>query len=231
MNTLWEDDAQLFAIARRELFTAVAGDVMDKMKLLHQFLPAAIKPVHREMVAIGRAMPVLEADYFEEVWDGGYNPISRKPFGMMFEALDSLQKDEIYICTGSSPTYALWGELMSVRAMRCGAAGAILDGPSRDTRGILDLKFPTFARGTYAQDQGARGKVLDFRIPIEIEGVRIQPGDILFGDEDGVLVVPKASEREVFHRAIEKARKEKTVRKAIEGGMTARQAFDEFGIL
>jgi regulator of RNase E activity RraA len=228
---LWENDAQLFAIAHEELFTAVVGDVMDKLKLLHQFLPSAIKPIHREMVAIGRAMPVLEADYFEEISETGQNPISRKPFGLMFEALDSLQVGEIYICTGSSPTYALWGELMSCRAIYCGAAGAILDGPSRDTRGILDLKFPTFARGTYAQDQGARGKVLDFRIPIEIEGVRINPGDILFADEDGVLVVPKAAEEEVFRRAIEKARKEKTVRKAIEAGMTARQAFDEFGIL
>lgn len=231
MNTLWQNDAQLFAIAHEELFTAVVGDVMDKMKLLHQFLPSAIKPVQREMVAIGRAMPVLEADYFEEVAESCQNPISKKPFGLMFEALDSLQKDEIYVCTGSSPTYALWGELMSVRAMCCGAAGAVLDGPTRDTRGILGLNFPTFGRGTYAQDQGARGKVLDFRIPIEIAGIRIHPGDILFGDEDGVLVVPKAAEQEVFHRAIEKARKEKTVRKAIEAGMTARQAFDEFGIL
>jgi regulator of RNase E activity RraA len=228
---LWTNDDELFAIARRELFTAVVGDVMDKLGLLHQFLPAGIKPVERTMTAIGRAMTVLEADYFEECSATGVNPMSKKPFGLMFEALDNLQRNEIYICTGSSPTYALWGELMSVRAMACGSAGAVLDGPSRDTKGILALGFPTFSRGTYAQDQGARGKVLDYRLAIEIEGVRIQPGDILFGDEDGVLVVPRQAEEEVFTRAIEKARKEKTVRQALESGMTARQAFDEFGIL
>jgi regulator of RNase E activity RraA len=231
MNPLWSSDSELFAIARRELFTAVAGDVMDKLGLRRQFLPPRIQPLTREMVVIGRAMPVLEADFFEERLEGSRNPLSAQPFGLMLDALDDLKPGEVYVCTGASPTYALWGELMSTRAIHCGAAGAVLDGYSRDTRGVLALNFPTFSYGSYAQDQGPRGKVVDFRIPIEIGQARIEPGDILFGDLDGVCVIPRLAEREVFTAAIEKARAEKTVRRALEQGLSARDAFARYGIL
>ncbi len=228
---LWNSDEELFALARHELFTAVVGDVMDKLGLLHQFLPPRLQPLHDDMVAIGRAMPVLEADVFTETETNSHNPVMAKPFGLMLEALDDLQANEIYICTGGSPRYALWGELMSTRAMKLGAAGAVVDGYSRDTFGILKLGFPTFSSGRFAQDQGPRGKVLDFRIPIEIEGVGVNPGDIVFGDIDGVLVVPQEMETEIFVRAIEKARGEKLVRKAIEDGMSTCEAFATFGIM
>ena len=231
MADLWKDDDDLFAQARRELFTAVAGDIMDKLGLRHQFLPPAIHPLEGSMVTIGRAMTVLEADFFEEAGAAGRNPLSGRPFGLMLDALDDLKRNEVYICTGASPRYALWGELMSTRAIRCGAAGAVVDGYSRDTQGILRLGFPTFSHGSYAQDQGPRGKVVDYRVAIEMEGTRIEPGDIVFGDLDGVCVVPRRAEREVFAGAFEKARGEKRVRKALEDGMSAREAFEKFGIL
>ena len=111
----------------------------------------------------------------------------------MLDALDDLRTDEVYLCTGGSPRYALWGELMSVRALKCGAAGAVVDGYSRDTRGVLSLGFPLFSHGSYAQDQAPRGKVIDFRVPIQVGQVLVSPGDIVFGDADGVCVVPRAA--------------------------------------
>ncbi len=105
------------------------------------------------------------------------------------EALDDLKRNEVYVCTGSSPRYALWGELMSTRAMKLGAAGTVLNGYTRDSHGINSLGYPTFSIGRYAQDQGPRGKVIDFRIDIEMEGVWIHPGDIVFGDIDGVCII------------------------------------------
>lgn len=227
----WGNDDELFSIIRKELYSAVVGDIMDKMGYTHQFLPPSIKPLHQEMFLVGRAMTVLEADTFEGVSVGSVNPAMGKPFGYMLEALDDLKKNEVYVCTGSSPTYALWGEIMSARAMKLGATGVVVNGYSRDTKGIMELNFPTFSYGSYAQDQAPRGKVIDFRVPIEIEGVRILPGDILIGDIDGVCVVPKLIEEEVFTRAIEKARGEKTVQKAIQAGMSAKEAFETFGIL
>lgn len=226
-----ENDADLFSSLRRELFSAVIGDVMDKIGLRHQFLPPSIQPLSPDMVAVGRAMPVLEADFHDDVFDDSHNPLSAKPFGLMLEALDNLQRDEIYLCTGGSPRYACWGELMSTRAIQCGGAGAVIHGYSRDTRGILALGFPTFSFGRYAQDQGPRGKVVDFRVPVEIEGVRIMPGDIIFADLDGVCVVPRDAAPDVFSAAFDKVRKENTVRQALENGMTAAAAFQKFGVL
>ena len=103
----WKDDEGLFSIARKELFTALVGDSLDKMGLLHQFLPQGVKPLAPGMVVIGRAMPVLEADVFAERGDGAANALMSKPFGLMFEALDSLKPGEVYICSGASPRYAL----------------------------------------------------------------------------------------------------------------------------
>jgi regulator of RNase E activity RraA len=231
MTDLWQNDEELFAMARRELFSAVVGDVMDKLGLRRQFLSPQIQPLRDDMIVLGRAMTVLEADVFAEKVEYGRNSLMEKPFGLMLEALDDLKPREVYICTGASPTYALWGELMSTRAMKLGAAGAVVDGYSRDTRGVLALNFPTFSWGRYAQDQGPRGKVIDYRCPIEINGVRIESGDIVFGDLDGVCVVPRSAEMDVFTAALEKSRGEKLVAKAIREGTSAVEAFAKFGIM
>ena len=227
----WTKDKELFALARQELFTALVGDVLDKMGLLHQFLPPQIKPLEPGMIVIGRAMPAVESDVPAEIIEDSSNPIMQKPFGLMFEALDNLAEDEVYICSGASPRYALWGGLMSARAMKLKAAGAVVNGYLRDTNEILRLRFPSFSIGSYAQDQGPRGKVIDYRVPIEWDGIRIFPGDIIFGDRDGVLVIPKEVEKEAFTKAIEKAREEKRVLKALQDGMSASDAFDKFGIM
>jgi regulator of RNase E activity RraA len=150
---------------------------------------------------------------------------------LMLEALDDLHTNEIYINTGSSPRNALWGELMSTRARKLGSRGAVLNGYVRDTTAILKTGFPTFGFGSYGQDSAPRYKVVDFRIPVEIGSVRVRPGDIIFGDIDGVLVVPAEAEVEVFTRALEKARGEKLVKKAIEEGSSAVEAFERYGIM
>ena len=231
MTKLWNDEQELFATLRRELFTCVVGDVMDKIGLQHQFLPAQIRPLRPDMILIGRAMPVLAADVFEEKVTGTSNKLMEKPFGLMLQALDDLKINEIYVNTGSSPRNALWGELMSIRARKLGAAGAVLNGYLRDTKAVLKLDFPSFCWGSYAQDAGPRYKVVDFRIAIEIGAVRIRPGDFLFGDIDGVCVVPVEAVSEVFTKALEKARGEKLVRKALEEGSTAVGAFEKYGIM
>jgi 4-hydroxy-4-methyl-2-oxoglutarate aldolase len=219
---MWHNDEELFATMRSKLFTAVIGDVMDKLGLLHQFLPPSIRPLRDDMVVLGRAMPVLEVD--------SVNP-PVKPFGLMLEALDDLKAGEVYLAVGGTPNYALWGELMSTRAMKLGATGAVMTGYSRDTPGILALGFPTFSMGRYAQDQGPRGEVVDFRVPVRIGEVAISPGDIIFGDIDGVIAIPRRAEAEVLALAMDKAEKENLVRTAIENGMSTVQAFATFGVM
>lgn len=224
----WKDDRGLFELMRTRLYSAVVGDILDQLGYQHQFLPQAIKPIDDAMVIAGRAMPVLEADYFADV---GHLELSKKPFGMLFEAIDDLREDEIYVATGASLRYALWGGLTSTRAKKLGAAGAILDGFHRDTTEILDRGFATFSRGSYAQDQAPRGKVVDWRVPVEIGQVRIGPGDIVFGDRDGVLVVPHGVEGQVIELALQKVETESQVRLAIEAGMSTVEAYARFGVM
>ena len=227
----WATDEELFTTIRRELFTCVVGDVMDKLGLQRQFLPPQIRPLQPAMVLIGRAMPVLSVDVFEEKVKGTNNKLMEKPFGLMLEALDDLKANEVYVNTGSSPRNALWGELMSVRARKLGAAGAVLNGYLRDTRAVLNLNFPAFSWGSYGQDSAPRYKVVDFRIAVEIGSAHVRPGDFLFGDIDGVCVVPAEAATEVFAKALEKARGEKLVKKALEDGSSAVAAFEKHGIM
>ena len=119
---------------------------------------------------------------------------------------------------------------MTTRALQLGAAGAVLGNYLRH-REILAQNFPIMSRGAYAQDQAPRGKVVDYDVPIEFGGVEIRPGDMMVGDVDGVLVVPRHAEAEVIALALEKVRGEGTVRAALERGMSAREAFATFGIL
>ncbi len=227
----WKEDNELFEFVRKELFTAVVGDVMDKLGYVNQFLPPQIQPLRDDMVVIGRAMTVLEADVNEELHLKSLNPVMAKPFGLMLEALDDLKINEVYTCSGSTLSYALWGELMSTRAQILGAAGAEVNGYSRDTKGILELNFPVFSYGRYAQDQAPRGKVIDYRCKIKIGNVYISDGDIVFGDMDGVCIIPKLIEKEVFELALEKARGEKMVAEAIRGGLSAKASWDKYGIM
>lgn len=225
----WSSDDELFALMRENLYTAVVGDIMDACGLFNQFLPPQIRPLRDHMVLAGRAMTVLEADNFGN--GKGRNPVMQKSFGLMLEALDDLKKNEIYVCTGSSPDYALVGELMATRAKTLGAAGAVVNGYIRDTNGILELGFPCFSYGSYAQDQAPRGRVIDFRVPIKMGSTVINPGDIIFGDIDGVLVIPQAEEEEIIKKSYEKATGEKLVGEAIKGGMSAVDSFAKYGIM
>jgi 4-hydroxy-4-methyl-2-oxoglutarate aldolase len=218
----WSTDDELFALIQSTLYTPVVGDILDAAGYWHQFLPQAIRPLHPEMKLAGRAMPVLIAD----VW--GPHP---DRFGRLTEALDQIQPNEVYLATGGSRNCAAWGEIMTATARARRGTGAVLDSYHRDTPRVLEQNWPVFSRGCFAQDAAVRSRVIDFRCTVEIEGVRIAPGDLVFGDIDGVLIVPREVETDVLERALEKARGEKLVRKAIEDGMSSTEAFRQFGIL
>ena len=209
-------------IIKKELYTPVVGDIMDQMGLYHQFLPQDIRPLRPDMKLAGYAMTVLMIDVYGE---------QKKPFGYLTEALDDLQEDEIYIATGGTKRCAYWGELLTATARTRGAVGAVLNGWHRDTPQVLEQNWPVFSCGCYAQDSSVRTQVVNWRCRIEVGDVTVNPGDLIFGDMDGVLVIPKEHIDEVVTRALEKARGEKKVRKAIEGGMSATEAFATFGIL
>ncbi|CAB1242905.1 Dimethylmenaquinone methyltransferase [Ruminococcaceae bacterium BL-6] len=218
----WKNDRELFALIKEKLYTPVVGDILDGLGCYHQFLPQDVRPLTDGMKLAGRAMPVLMIDVFGP---------QKKPFGLLTEALDQLKEDEVYLAVGGTKRCAYWGELLTAAARTRKAAGAVVNGWHRDTPQVLAQDWPVFSCGCYAQDSSVRTQVVDFRCPVEFGDVRVEPGDIVFGDVDGVLIIPQKLEEEAFERALKKAAGEKMVRRAIEGGMTATEAFEKYGIL
>lgn len=216
------NDADLFSLFRGELYTPVVGDILDTLGLYHQFLPQPIQPMTLDMKLVGRAMPVLMIDVFGP---------QAQPFGKLTEALDQLEPGDIYVASGGDMRCAYWGEILTATARTRGATGAVINGFHRDTPRVLEQDWPVFSRGRFAQDSGVRTKVVDYRCPIEVGSVLVKPGDLVFGDLDGVLVIPAEHEAEVVERALEKARGEKLVRKEIEAGLSSTAAFEKYGIL
>ncbi|MDC7230799.1 RraA family protein [uncultured Sphaerochaeta sp.] len=219
---LWNNEAEMFALMKEKLYTPVVGDILDVMGYTHQFLPQEIRPLRDDMKLAGKAMTVLMIDVFGP---------QKKPFGLLTEALDQLKEHEIYLATGGSKRCAYWGELLTATARTRKAVGAVVNGWHRDTPQVLEQNWPVFSCGCYAQDSSVRTQVVDFRCPIEIGQVTINDGDLLFGDVDGVLAIPREIAEEVIVKSLEKASGEKVVRKAIEEGMSATAAFEKFGIL
>lgn len=222
MSTEWKSDEELFPLALHLLYSPVIGDILDELGFLHQILPHFIQPMLPEMKIIGRAMPVVMGDVAGR---------EDRPFGKLTEALDQLEPGEIYIASGGEMPCAYWGELLTATAKRRGARGAVINGFHRDTPRILEQEWPVFSRGRFAQDSLLRTKVIEYRCAIEFGSVRISPGDLIFGDLDGLVVVPAGIEEKVITLSLEKARGEKIVRKAIENGMSSTEAFRQCGIL
>lgn len=217
----WANDSELFQLVRSMLYTPVVGDILDGLGRYHQFLPQPVQPIREDMVVVGRAMPVLveeiegpQADRFEQ----------------LTKALDQIEPGEVYLTT-EALSCASWGEIMTATAKRRGGVGAVINGFHRDTPQVLEQNWPVFSRGRYAQDASVRLAVVDYRCPIYVGKVRIDPGDLVFGDLDGVLIVPQPVEIEVIQQALEKARGEKLVRKEIEAGLSSAAAFQKYGIL
>lgn len=215
-------EAEYFAELRETLYTPVVGDVLDALGESHRFLPQPIQPMRESMKVVGRAMPALMIDV--------YGP-QHKPFGKLTDALDQLQPGEVYLASGGEMRCAYWGEILTATARQRGAVGAVINGFHRDTPRVLEQDWPVFSRGRFAQDSAVRTQVAEYRVPVEVGGVWVEPGDLIFGDLDGVVVIPRKLEREAVEKAIEKARGEKTVRQAIEGGMSSTAAFERYGIL
>ncbi len=168
-------------------------------------------------------MPVLCLEVFE---------IPEEPYQQEIAVVDSLKQDDVLVCsTNGSTRICFWGELLSTAAMARGARGAIIDGFIRDSRKIMEMSFPIFTTGLSPVDSNGRGEVVAYNVPIECGGVTVNPGDIVFGDADGVVVIPKDVENAVIHAALEKVQGENKTREALREGATLREVYDKYGIL
>ncbi len=222
-NQEWENDTELFDMMEEQLYAAVISDALDAAGFREQALKHTIRPLLPETVVVGRAMPVLCLEVYE---------IPKEPYQQEIAAVDSLKQDDVLICsTNESTRICFWGELLSTAAHARGARGAVIDGFIRDVRKIMGMRFPIFTTGISPIDSNGRGEVVAYNVPIECSGVTVNPGDIVFGDADGVVVIPQNVEKAVVEAALEKVRGENRTRDALREGAMLREVYDKYGIL
>ena len=210
---------------RRELYTAVLSDVLDELGAPRQAMAPRIRPLDENLVLVGFA----RTGQFREV--SAVVP-GENPYELEITIIDDLEPGEVvaFGCDGSQ-RIAPWGELLTTAARQRGAVGAVTDGFVRDVRGIRNMKFPVFHGGIAPLDSKGRGKVVAIDVPIECAGVRIEPGDLIFGDVDGVVVVPRKIEDKVVARALEKVSSENVTRDELLRGAKLKDVYDRYGVL
>ena len=210
---------------RTRLFTAVLSDCLDAAGYRNQALAARIRPLDDSLVLCGRARTGLYGEVYEA--REGENP-----YELEIRLIDDLRAGEVPVfACGASGRIAPWGELLSTAAHARGAAGVVMDGLTRDVRAIREMRFPVFAGGIGPLDSKGRGKVVAIDVPVEVAGARVEPGDLVFGDADGVVVVPKAVEEQVISAALAKAQGENETRDALARGEKLADVFRRHGIL
>ncbi|NJO22275.1 MAG: RraA family protein [Sphingomonadales bacterium] len=210
---------------REKLFVSVLSDCLDSVGLMHQALPSRIRPLDEERVMVGRARTAA----FMEVY---HHQPGTNPYELEIALVDSLQKDDIPVFACSNPArVAPWGELLSTAAKARGAAGALMDGCTRDVRAIRSMGFPVFHGGIGPLDSKGRGRIMAIDVPIECAGVPITPGDLIFGDADGVVVIPQTAEAKVLQLAFEKVTGEHNTLRDLQRGDKLADVFARYGIL
>ncbi len=217
-------DAEKFETIRKLLYTPVVSDVLDSLGIRHQAMRHDIRPLHPDFVVVGRARTLL--------WVNTYEEIKPNPYLNEIKAIDSLNPGDVAVhSTDYSWNIAPWGELLSTASHLRGATGTIVDAVVRDVKKILDLGFPTFARGIKPLDSCGRGFVADYDVTIRCGDVEVHPGEIVFGDYDGIIVIPRAVEDEVLAKAVEKVTHENSTRTELYEGKLLGEVYEKYGVL
>jgi regulator of RNase E activity RraA len=216
-------DSYLFNFIKEHLYVAVVCDILDELGYYNQAMHQRLRPLLPDMKNcgfIGRARTFrwMDVDHIPE-----------NPYGLEIEAMDSLRTGDVVIhSTDHSGTNAPWGELMSTIAKRNGAAGCVCDSQVRDCIRIIESGFPVYYTGIRPLDSKGRAMVTAYDVPVRCGGVLVNPGDIVYADFDGIVVVPKAVELEVFEKARQKGHNENLSRTELLEGKSLREVYDKY---
>lgn len=207
------------------MFSAVLSDALDAAGYTRQAMPSRIRPLDDGLRLCARARTGL---YVED--DGvieGFNP-----YELEIAIVDDLGANEVVVfACGGSEKIAPWGSLLSTAAQARGAAGCVTDGFVRDILSIREMEMPVFHGGIAPLDSKGRGHVSAIDIPIVCAGVKVCPGDLVFGDADGVVVIPQEIESEVLRIAIEKVDGENNTMNELRQGAYLRDVYAKYGVL
>ena len=211
---------------RDRFFCALISDVLDSLGRTRMAMPPHIRPLDEQLKLAGRARTMLYADV--------YSPpdAEENPYELEIKLVDSLGPGDVAVAAcGKSGRIAPWGGLLSTAATMRGAAGAVMDGYVRDILQVRKLGFPVFAGGIAPLDSSGRGIVIETDVPVEVGGVSVFPGDIVFGDADGCIIVPQELEEEVLDLGRKKLEAENKTNDALLEGQLLADVYKEYGVL
>lgn len=216
-------ERDMFDFMAQKLAASVISDILDALGFRDQVMRATIRPLSPQAMVVGRAMPVLYAEVFE---------VPEKPYQMEMEVVDSLKPDDVLVAYAPvTAKAAVWGGLLSTAAKARGARGAVIEGMTRDSKAITEMSFPVFATGISPLDAKGRLRVFAYRCAIECGGVLVEPGDIIFGDIDGVVVIPQDVALETVNEAVRKAEVEERTSEELKKGILLRDVYTKYGVL
>jgi len=223
---VFECDSELFTFVKTKLYVAVVCDILDEFGFRHQAMHQRLRPLlpdPKRCGFVGRARTArwMETDYVVE-----------DPYGLEIEMMDSLKPGDVVVhSTDHAGSNAPWGELMSTVAQRNGAVGCVCDSQIRDCIKIVDLGFPVYYAGIRPLDSKGRGIVAAYDVPVRCGDVLVKPGELIFADFDGIVVVPHEVEGKVLHRALEKVEKENLSHQELSQGKSLRDVYNKYGVL
>lgn len=218
-------DEERIRLARERLYCAVLSDVLDGLGLLHQILSTRVRPLDETRVLCGRARTGDYKDVYHADEDVD-------PYELVITFVNDLRRDDVAVLAcGRSGRIHPWGETQAVAAAQRGAAGCVTDGLMRDVRQIRELGFPAFAAGYGAIKLRGRGRMVAMDVPVNCGGVWVSPGDLVFGDADGVIVVPREVEAEVIGKALDKAEQERRMVDELRAGVSIVDVYRKYRTL
>src|SRR5580700_11050549 len=220
-------DAEILDIVREGLYVAAVCDILDELGYRQQAMHQRLRPLLPDIRScgfVGRARTVrwMETDHVQD----------EDPYGLEIDVMDSLRAGDVIVhSTDHAGTNAPWGELMSTVAKRNGAVGCVCDSQIRDCNQIIDMGFPVYYTGIRPLDSMGRGMVMAYDVPVSCGGVLVKPGNLVFADFDGIVVVPNEVEEAVIVQAKEKVQKENLSNRELLEGKSLREVFTKYGVL
>lgn len=223
VDVAWEAENRLIRVLRDELYVAVVSDVLDSLGMTNQAMDSRVRPIAPAMRIAGRAHTVSTADVWER---------PAEPYTMEIAAVDALKPGDVMVAsTNHSTRTCFWGELLSTAATARGATGCVIDGYVRDALRIIEMGFPVFATGFRPVDSSYRSSVTGFGVPVEVGSVVVNPGDVVFGDFDGLVAIPRDRLAETVAAAQAKVNAENLSRELLREGAMLRDVYERFGVL
>ncbi len=219
-----KSELHLFDDMAEHLYAAALADILDELGYRNQVVSPELMllPLHPGMVAVGRALTMLN--------DTDTN--TEDPYALAIEALDNMKPGEVVVGSCRKPMLpGNFGELSATRVINAGGRGAIINGYTRDGRKLLEMNFPMFCRGMSPIDTKGRSRIVDCNCEIQLGDHTVKPGQIIFADYDGIVVIPHEVEDEVVSKALQKVKVENLVREELKQGVSMDEVWNKYHVL